>query len=379
MISEIYGEISKSLKFMKRNKIISILAFFPPLVITIFFIQAFTFTGSSYWTLAVVNQDIPITQTNWSGKFIESLGSDKGTIPYFNVEVQDENSALKKFEQREVWAVLYIPEGFNEHLNSGNTSIEIVVKMNNLHEDVSKNIRLGIEGRIYLFSSTYELKDGLHPGFTIENSLSYEKELARSDYMISGMLILAMVWFGFFIGGTLGTIEKDLGTLSELKMASNGIANSHIGKIFATVIISFILLWILVGSLFIFRNGMPINFVSIVTLILLFFVLNTIFSILGVSYGLKVGDFRAIPGPSILLALTLWILSGGINPIQFGSGSDFFSYLPSTAANQILLVGLYSRGSSYLLEASSTLVVWLIIAVVIFLVIQKKYRSETIK
>jgi hypothetical protein len=369
MNSEIYGEMIKSLSYIKRNKVIAAMTFFPPLVLSIF-----TFSGDSHWVISVVNEDEPITDKNWSRKFIDILSSEKGTIPYYKIEIQDEETALNKFNLREIWAIVYIPEGFNQDLDKGNTSVEIIVKMNALHEDVSKNIRLGIEGRIYLFTTTYQLETGVHPGFIIKSDLLHETELPRADYMVSGLLVFSIIWFGFFIGATLGTTEKDHGTIIELKMAYNGIAHSHIGKILATIVISSILFILLFISLFIFRNGLPINLSSVITISLIFVILNTIFAVLGVSYGLRIGDFRGVPAPAILISLTLWILCGGINPIEIGAGFEIFQYIPSTAANQTLLIGIFARGSAKLIEATQILVIWFLLSITLFLLVQRIYR-----
>ncbi|NVM23528.1 MAG: hypothetical protein HWN68_17315 [Desulfobacterales bacterium] len=47
--------------------------------------------------------------------------------------------------------IIYIHPGFDKRLNQGR-DVEIPVKINTIHEDLSKSLRLGVEARTYQFS-----------------------------------------------------------------------------------------------------------------------------------------------------------------------------------------------------------------------------------
>jgi len=87
--------------------------------------------------------------------------------------------------------------------------------------------------------------------------------------------------------------------------------------------------------------------------------LTTMFSFPGVLYGAKAGDFRLIPGPMIILSITLWILSGALNPLEFSAGSAVFQYLPTAAGIRLMSYSLFSRGGEFVSQSLWVLAGWL--------------------
>ncbi|MHA1167963.1 MAG: hypothetical protein ACTSRU_09090, partial [Candidatus Hodarchaeales archaeon] len=75
MITEVSAEIIKSLKSLQRNKILTAMTFFPPLVLTFLFIQAFNLSGGGL-ALCVVNKD----HGEWTDRLLYSLDCEEGTI-----------------------------------------------------------------------------------------------------------------------------------------------------------------------------------------------------------------------------------------------------------------------------------------------------------
>jgi hypothetical protein len=71
--------------------------------------------------------------------------------------------------------------------------------------------------------------------------------------------------------------------------------------------------------------------------------LAMIFAIIGYGLGQKAKDVRLVLGPTMIIVLTLWIMSGGVNPVEAMAGTKFLSILPTTATLRILareMVGL---------------------------------------
>ncbi len=360
MFTEVFAETSKSVKFVYRNKLLVVLALLPPIALSIIFIQAFTFTSGAGFPLAVVNYDTS-NHNNWTSNLIKSLESEKGTIPYFKVTITSEQDALDLFNQRKTFAVLYIPSTFSQDIEEGE-EVFLMAKINTIHEDISKNLRLGLEGRIYQFIITYQLEDGVRPGITVDSSLLYPEELKRADYMISGIFVVAMMWFGFGIGGFISTEEKQRETWKEIIMADQGTTHVKLGKILATLVISTGMMLIILLFEAVLYDLYFIELGQIIVFWTSFLLMVFIFGTIGVSWGLKIGDIRAVPAPAIIITLTFWMVGGAINPLEFSAGSEVFKLLPSAAVIRLLTTTFFNRGAEYIFESVFILLIWIMIA-----------------
>ncbi len=363
MYVQIYAEFIKSVRFMFRNRILFVMALLPPIALSIIFIQAFNPTGEGF-PLAIVNDDDD-NVNNWTTKFIKILESHEGTIPYFNAIETDNESAITLFNQRQTFAILYIPSTFSKDISEGNVSVLMTAQINTIHEDISKNLRLGLEGRLYLFIQKYQLEETVRPGITIDPRLVYGQELRRIDYMVSGILVMAIMWFNLLIGGVLGTTEKDYNTWTEIIMADKGEKFSRVGKILATTVISFIMILLITILATLLYGSYFTDLFEILVFSGIFVCFSLTFSILGVSYGMITGDLRAVPAPTIIVTLTFWMVGGAINPLEFSAGSELFKLLPSAAAIRILTAIIFERGVQYLFESWIILLSWTVLSIFI--------------
>lgn len=353
----IYGEFIKSIKSFFRNKTLALLTLSPPIILTFFFVQLFTVSGSSGFGLVVVNNDDFSGDPYWTNKFIDSLESQEGPIPYFSVTVTSQEQADALFNQRKTFVIITIPDGFEDNLTAG-SEVSLQVKYNNIHEDLSKNILLGIESRIYYFNDLYRNEIGDRPGITYRFNLVHSVELVRAKYMMSGIYVFITLYFTLSLGGTLGSDEKEKKNIIEIEMSSNGILYSKLGKILATITISAILMGIMILLNTLFYGTYFPSFLSFMTFLGVFLMLATIFSTIGVFYGMQVGDFRFIPAPTIIISMTLWVLAGAINPLEFSAGSEIFKYLPTAASIRLLTAAVFNRGTEYVFESWIILGLW---------------------
>jgi ABC-type multidrug transport system permease subunit len=364
MIKQVKAEIKKSIQYWKKHKMIALVSIFPPLLICLLFVGVFQTTGVV--NLVVVNNDTEVSDDSWTDKFLEVMESQTGTIPYFTLVLTDEETAEDMFEMHETFAILFIPEGFGESIEEG-SSLSLSVEFSAAHEDISKNVRLGIEARIYDFVKLYGLDSETRPGITISESLQNDS-LARSSYMMAGIMIWTMVFFGLLIGGALGANEKEGGTLTYIKMAPKGELSSLMGKWAAAILISGVMLVILTLCYILFFGVSFPSVISVVYFVLIFLALTITFSLPGVLYGMRSGDFRLVPAPMIILSITLWLVSGALNPLEFSAGSAFFKYLPTASGIRIMSYALFSRGEQFVGESFVILFSWLAAALILFAV-----------
>ncbi|MFW9852845.1 MAG: ABC transporter permease [Candidatus Thorarchaeota archaeon] len=375
---KIYGEIIKSLKSWTRNKVLVDMVLAPPIILTFIFVQFFTITEGSYFEILMVDEDTMNPTEQWTERFLEALESQEGPVPYFSVLNISKEKADKLFNRRKTFVILTIKEGFEQNL-SLNNQVTIQVKYNNIHEDLSKNIRLGIEARLYYFNEIYQLETGSRPGINIDYNLTNEIELARPDYMMSGILVFVILYFTLITGGTLGSEEKEQGNFKEIKMSKNGLVAAKFGKIIATMLIALLMMLLLILLNRLFYGPYFPNFTSFLIFLGIFLSLAFIFSSIGVFYGMKVGDFRAIPAPSIIISITLWVLGGAINPLEFSAGSEIFKFLPTAASVRILTAKVFDRGTQYLKESWLILICWLLGAILltsIYVFIKSRKESD---
>jgi len=361
--AKIKAEIKKSIQYWKKHKAIALVSIFPPLLICLLFVGVFQTTGIV--DIAVVNNDAA-SSSAWTEKFLEVMETRTGTIPYFELVLTDEETAEDMFQMHETFAVLHIPEGFGESIEEGDPE-QLTIQFTAAHEDISKNVRLGIEARIYDFIKLYELDTNARPGIVVEENLQNDS-LSRSSYMMAGILIWTMVFFGLLIGGALGANEKEGGTEAYIKMAANGETASLIGKWVAATIISGVMLIVLTLCYMLFFGLSFPSVMSVVYLLLMFLLLVTTFSLPGVLYGMKAGDFRLVPAPMIILSITLWLVSGALNPLEFSAGAAFFKYLPTASGIRIMSYALFNRGAQFVQESFLNLLAWAAIAFALFFV-----------
>lgn len=349
MMGEVLGEAFKSVKIWWRQRLLVVMGFMVPFVLTFFFIQAFNIGSGGGFPLAVVDQE------NGSDVFIQYLGSEQGTIPYFKVQLCSEATAMSLFNARKVFAVVYIPYGFSEHLENGEP-MNLPVYINNIHEDLSKNLRLGIEGRVYEYIKAVDLAQ--HPGVDYHVSLEEPVELRRVDYMQMGIMVFNSMFLGFLLGGTLGAMEKDQGTIRTVLMSPYGYVYSRLGKIVASMAIT---LFIVSVNLLLNRYLYGLVIADYRVFYCVCLMLSCMFSTVGVTYGFFIGTFTLVPVPSILLSFTFWIISGAINPIEFSAGSRVFMYLPSAAAIKILTAVNFGRSTASLWCNIYVLTAWFLL------------------
>jgi hypothetical protein len=352
MMTKILAEVKKMFRYWWTHKALALVSIFPPLLLCLLFVGAFQTTGEA--NLVVVNQD---TDNLLTREFIEVLASDEGTIPHFNLTITDEETAETMFQMHETFAVLTIPSGFGESLNDG-TPESLEVEFTAVHEDISKNVRLGIEARIYDFIKVEGLDTGERPGIIVSETLA-QGSLARSDYMMGGIVIWTMMFFGLLVGAALGASEKQEGTGIYIEMAADGNTMSVLGKWLAAIAISAVMMLVMLST-YVLLFGLSITSLgSLLWIGAIFLAMTTMFSFPGVLYGVKVGDFRLIPAPMIILSITLWIVSGALNPLEFSAGAPVFKYLPTSASIRLITYSLFNRGEQFVSESIKILASWL--------------------
>jgi ABC-2 type transport system permease protein len=366
LLSQIYGEFVKKFTLWRRRPIWAVIGLFAPLGLSMFIIASFaTLAELPVWQIGLVDED----NTVQSQALKEEILSKEGTIPYYQAATESWAEAKSLFDEGKLYMVVTIPEGFGEKL-SADQPVAIDALISNAHADQTKNLRLGLDARLYLFYEQYMLPASDRPGVVYSYSLTYPTEIPRAGYMATGALMLTIILTSMMYAALFAALEHQEKTAMEVETPPRGSFAGMIGTVLAAMVESFIILAIIfITNWLLWHLKIP-PVSAWLQVLLAVGLLSMIFAIIGYGLGQKARDVRLVLGPTMIAALTLWIISGGVNPVEAMAGTEFLSILPTTATLRILareMVGLetISAGTNLLIIGA-----WSAAIVVIALVLK---------
>ena len=373
LLAQIYAEFVKKFTLWRRRPIWAVIGIFTPLGISTFIIAAFaTLAELPVWEIGLVDED----NTVYSQELKEAITAREGTIPYYQVATENWDEAKRLFDEGKLYMVVRIPKGFGNEYSAGHP-LSIDAFIINAHADQTKNLRLGLDARLYLFYEKHMLPESDRPGVVYSYSLTYPKEIPRADYMATGSLMLAIILAAMMYSALFTALEHQEKTALEIETPPGGSFASMVGTVLATLVEVLIVVCI-IGTV----NGLlwHINLPTISTLplvLLAVLLLAIIFSLLGYGFGNKAKDVRLVIGPTMITVLVLWLLSGGVSPIETMAGTEFLSMLPTTATLRILakeMVGLetISTGTNLLI-----LGIWTTAAVLVAFILKRGIKKKS--
>lgn len=183
------------------------------------------------------------------------------------------------------------------------------------------------------------------PGVVYSYSLTYPTEIPRAGYMATGALMLTIILTSMMYAALFAALEYQEKTAMEVETPPRGSFAGMIGTVLAAMVESFIILAIIftINWLLWHLKIPPVS--AWPQMLLAVALLAMIFAIIGYGLGHNAKDVRLVLGPTMIIVLTLWTMSGGENPVEAMAGSEFLSILPTTATLRILvrdMVGLES-------------------------------------
>ena len=331
-LNQVYAEFIKKLTLWIRRPIWAVIGIFGPLGISTLLIACFaTLSELPVWTIGLIDED----NTAESRLLAQSITAREGTIPYYIVTTSDPAEARYRYSRGELYMVVTIPKGFGISLDSGQP-MAIKADISNAHADQTKNLRLGLDARLYLFYSKNMLPGSNKPGLTYTYSTLYPVEIPRSQYMSAGALMLTIILASMIYAALFAALEHEEKTALELRMSPHGSTAGMIGTIAATVVEVIAVLAVVAAvniPLWNLKTPSLSDLPGTITAVLLQII---IFAVIGYGLGNKAKDVRLVIGPTMLTILALWLLAGGVAPVEAMAGSEIFSLLPTTATLRIL-------------------------------------------
>ncbi|MFW9957599.1 MAG: ABC transporter permease [Candidatus Odinarchaeota archaeon] len=313
----------KELRVWQRNPRKLMLVILLPLMFFMGFslLMGGVYYGTGVDTALIVEEQNPGLYTNG---LIEILQESDPIPPRLNPIPMDAETADALFQSGDILLVITIPEGFEEALlTNGTTSIHIQVA--NIHEDLTKNLRMPVIRKIDIFYQTYLLNDSL-VDFEVETLRPFSPP--RLGYMAWTIAIYSIMFSAIFAGGSAMTQEFEQKTMDELTLSNQPPQYIYIGKILSGVVISFIAPPILFALGYLMFGIWPLG--DLLTFLLLSSLLSMFCSGIGIIAGAILRNSVFVVPVAALGGIFYWIVGGGIAPLELVGSSfgAFNEYLP---------------------------------------------------
>jgi ABC-type multidrug transport system permease subunit len=313
----------KEIRVWKRNPQKLVLVILLPLMFFAGFgmLMGGVYFGSGVETAVVLNEQNPGAYTNG---LIEILGEYDPIPPRLDPIFMDAETADKLFQNGDILLVITIPDGFEDALTN-NESISIQIQVANIHEDLTKNLRMPVIRKLDIFYQTYLLNDSL-VDFRMVNLRPFTPP--RLAYMAWTISVYSVMFGAIFAAGSTMTQEFEQETMDELTLSNQSSTAIYMGKMLSGVVISFTafpflfsLSYLLFG---VWPNGDLLTFLSMTFLLALFC------SGIGIIAGAFFRNSVFVVPVAALGGVFYWIVGGGIAPLELigASFETFNEYLP---------------------------------------------------
>jgi ABC-2 type transport system permease protein len=329
----------KEMRVWKRNpRKLSLVVLLP-----IMFLAAFTLLMGGVYYGAGVEIALVVEEQN-PGVFTDGLIEileEYDPIPPRLVPIEmDADRAARLFDNGEILLVITIPLGFEDAI-SHNESTFIHIQVANVHEDLTKNLRMPVIRKLDIFYQRY-LNQDTPVTFEVENLRSFTPP--RLAYMAWTITIYAIMVGAIFGAGSALTQEFEQETWDELNLSNQSPHSIFLGKMLSGVAISYIAPPIVLGLSYLMFGVWPNG--DIITYMALTFLLSTFCSGIGIILGALCRNSVFMVPLAALSGIFYWIVGGGIAPLElvgvvFGTINE---YLPVSNVYRSL-IRMFVEGS----------------------------------
>ncbi len=305
---------------------------------------------------------------------IEILGQYDEIPPRLNPIIMDAETADRLFQNGDILLIITIPVGFEEAI-SNNLTTSINIQVANIHEDLTKNLRMPVIRKIDIFYQEYLLNDSL-VDFEVENLHAFTPP--RLAYMGWTIAVYAIMFGAIFAAGSAMTQEFEQNTMDEIILSGRSPYAIYIGKMLSGVIVSYVappLLFLLSYLLYgVWPNGDVLVFVALT------FPLAIFSAGIGIIAGTVFRNSVFLVPIAALGAIFYWIIGGGIAPLEL-VGASFGvvnEYLPVANVYRSLIRMFVEGSYSTLLIDISVIWIFAIILLIISPILSDKIAQMDI-
>ena len=299
----------KEMKVWSRNRTKLLLASLLPLMFFFSFtlLMGGVYTGAGVDTALVVEEQSPGYYTNG---LLEILYEPDEIPPRLRLIEMDRERANALFSNGDILLIITIPDGFESALASnGSTYVHITVA--NIHEDLTKNLRMPVIRKLDLFYQTY-LDDDAPVTFEEVDLRSYTPP--RLGYMSWTIAIYAVAFSALYTGGSAMTQEFEQETFDEIDLSGRSIHAIYFGKIASGTLLGYLPVPIVFIFGYLMYGAWPQG--DLLVFLALTAVLSAFCSSVALALGAILRNSVFMVPTAALGSLFYWITGGGIAPIE---------------------------------------------------------------
>jgi ABC-type multidrug transport system permease subunit len=308
----------------------------PPLVIL--FVQALGAQAVGRSPVALVLQD--------SGAQGAQIAQAIRKADVFRLHEVDAAQAQVQLKNLDVVAIVTIPAGFTTRLQAHQPA-QVDVTVNNLNLDLTNDIRRAVPDAVTQY---YQAQGDASPiKVTMNESDLRPRDIQLFQYAVLPSIVLLLIISGLITGGLATAREWETSTVKELLLSPAPGSAVIAGKVMAGFATSF-LLGLLVLALATLLGWIYPQGIYWLTTLLIVALVALLGSSLGVAIGAAFRRIQPVIGVSILLALYLFFLSGGISVLAFEPQwlQSIAAFIPLTYGNHALQMAVFYNSADLL-------------------------------
>jgi ABC-2 type transport system permease protein len=335
-LSTSWGILLKDLRIWLRQPVNMAASILPSLAFLL--VQALGAQAVGRSPVALVVQDV--------GGQGEKIAQAIRQADVFRLKEVDAAQAQKLLAQLDVVAVITIPQDFSARLEAHEPS-PVDVTVNNLNLDFTNDIRRAVPDAITQY---YQAQGQSSP---IKVSMAEQdlrpKDIQMFQYAVLPTVVLLLTISGLVTGGLATAREWESNTVKELLLSPAPPGAIICGKVLAGFITSFVLgvlvLAVSDGLGWIYPQGVYWLVTLLVTALLALFGAG-----LGVAVGASLRRIMPVIAASIVLALYLFFLSGGVGVLAFEPDwlQEIATFIPLTYAVHALQMAVFYSSTDLL-------------------------------
>ncbi|MFW9960674.1 MAG: ABC transporter permease [Candidatus Thorarchaeota archaeon] len=350
----------KELRVWRRNVRKLVLVILLPLMFFLGFglLMGGVYYGAGVDTALVVEEQNPGLYTNG---LIDILQESDEIPPRLNPIVMDAETANTLFQNGDILLVITIPDGFEIALETNSTT-SIHIQVANIHEDLTKNLRMPVIRKLDIFYQAYFLNESL-VDFEVETLRPFSPP--RLGYMAWTIAIYSIMFSAIFAAGSAMSQEFEQKTMDELTLSNQPPQYIYIGKMLSCVVISLITPPILFAMGYLMFGVWPLG--DLLTFFFLASLLSLFCSGIGIVAGAMLRNSVFIVPVAALGGIFYWIVGGGIAPLELVGSSfgTFNEYLPVSNVYRSLIRMFIDGSYEWLIVDISVIGIFALVFVVL--------------
>ena len=321
--------LRKELRVWLRQRTTMAATILPPLVFLL--IQALGAEAVGRSPVALVVED--------SGRQGAAIAQAIRDADVFRLQEVDSAQAQALLKDLEVVAIVTIPADFSARMDA-NQPASVDVLVNNLNLDFTNDIRRAVPDAITQY---YQAQGSSSPvKITMNESDLRQRDIEMFQYSVLPSILLLLTISALISGGIATAREWEKSTVKELLLSPAPGGAIIAGKVLAGFVTSFLLGILVLGAAFVLGWIYPTGIYWLTTLLIV--ALTALMaSGLGVAIGAAVRRIMPVIAISIIVALYLFFLSGGIGVLAFEPDwlQRIAAFIPLTYGNHALQMALF--------------------------------------